>query len=57
MLYLLGWYEEDGLRCQLCLFHPQHCEDEDAFGLVNSVTWHNQNAIGYCDVDGVIGFG
>lgn len=45
VLYLLGWYEEDGLRCQLCLFHPQHCEDEDAFGLVNSVTWHKCEAI------------
>lgn len=23
--YLYNWYAEDGLRCQLCLFHPAHC--------------------------------
>ena len=39
VLYLLGWYEADGLRCQLCLFHPQHCEDEHPFRLANSATW------------------
>ncbi|CAE8616986.1 unnamed protein product [Polarella glacialis] len=25
VLYLLGWYDEDGLLCQLCLFHPSRC--------------------------------
>eukprot|EP00438_Fugacium_kawagutii_P021303 Skav206974 [mRNA] locus=scaffold1394:16408:19084:- [translate_table: standard] len=40
VLYLLGWYEADGLRCQLCLFHPQHCEDEHPFRLANSATSH-----------------
>lgn len=26
--YLYGWYAQDGLRCQMCLFHPEHCDDE-----------------------------
>lgn len=26
--YLYGWYATNGLRCQMCLFHPQHCDDE-----------------------------
>jgi len=26
--YLYGWYAQNGLRCQMCLFHPQHCDDE-----------------------------
>lgn len=37
VLYLLGWYEASGLRCQLCLFHPQHCSEEWAFHAANSV--------------------
>jgi len=36
VLYLLGWYNSDGLRCQLCLFHPSHCEEEHPFGLSNT---------------------
>jgi len=24
--YLYAWYSTDGLRCQMCLFHPQHCD-------------------------------
>jgi len=24
--YLYGWYAKNGLRCQMCLFHPLHCE-------------------------------
>ncbi|CAJ1386096.1 unnamed protein product [Effrenium voratum] len=39
VLYLLGWYELEGLRCQLCLFHPAHCEDEHPFRLVNSAAF------------------
>lgn len=35
VLYLFGWYEAYGLRCQLCLFDPAHCSAEDAFSLVN----------------------
>lgn len=26
--YLYGWYASNGLRCQMCLFHPQHCDDQ-----------------------------
>eukprot|EP00439_Symbiodinium_sp_Y106_P037018 s1209_g4.t1 len=29
VLYLFGWYEASGLRCQLCLFDSAHCSDED----------------------------
>lgn len=39
VLYLLGWYESEGLRCQLCLFHPQHCEEEHPFRLANSIAF------------------
>merc|ERR1712194_833824 len=28
VLYLYGWYAKNGLRCQMCLFHPAHCEDQ-----------------------------
>jgi len=27
-LYIYAWYAQNGLRCQMCLFHPQHCDDE-----------------------------
>jgi len=37
VLYLLGWYEAGGLRCQLCLFHPHHCSSEQAFHLTNLI--------------------
>eukprot|EP00931_Biecheleriopsis_adriatica_P057265 TRINITY_DN33971_c0_g1_i1.p1 TRINITY_DN33971_c0_g1~~TRINITY_DN33971_c0_g1_i1.p1 ORF type:complete len:587 (-),score=102.59 TRINITY_DN33971_c0_g1_i1:59-1819(-) len=39
VLYLLGWYETKGLRCQLCLFHPEHCEEEHPFKLANSAAF------------------
>eukprot|EP00811_Abedinium_folium_P033693 NODE_6637_length_1653_cov_5.816514.p1 GENE.NODE_6637_length_1653_cov_5.816514~~NODE_6637_length_1653_cov_5.816514.p1 ORF type:complete len:484 (-),score=111.56 NODE_6637_length_1653_cov_5.816514:202-1584(-) len=26
--YLYGWYGSNGLRCQMCLFHADHCDDE-----------------------------
>jgi len=26
--YLYAWYSTDGLRCQMCLFHPQHCDGQ-----------------------------
>jgi len=32
VVYLLAWYEADGLRCQLCLFTPDRCEDASPFG-------------------------
>lgn len=28
IMYLYGWYANNGLRCQMCLFHPQHCDDQ-----------------------------
>lgn len=37
VLYLFGWYEAGGLRCQLCLFDAEHCSDEDAFHFSNVV--------------------
>jgi len=37
VLYIFGWYESNGLRCQLCLFHPQHCSEEDPFHTANAV--------------------
>jgi hypothetical protein len=33
--YLYGWYAENGLRCQMCLFHPQHCDDEHPLHFAN----------------------
>jgi len=39
VLYLFGWYESEGLRCQLCLFHPWHCEEEHPFRLTNSAAF------------------
>lgn len=26
--YIYGWYASNGLRCQMCIFHPDHCEVE-----------------------------
>jgi len=37
VLYLFGWYESSGLRCQFCLFHPEHCGYENPFHTVNLV--------------------
>jgi len=37
VLYLLGWYEANGLRCQMCLFDPQHCVMEHPFHIANLV--------------------
>lgn len=37
VLYIFGWYESNGLRCQLCLFHPVHCSEEDPFHFSNAV--------------------
>lgn len=31
VLYLLRWFEEDGMRCQLCLFHPGRCDEAHPF--------------------------
>jgi len=37
VLYLLGWYEASGLRCQLCLFQPEYCRGESAFHITNTI--------------------
>jgi len=37
VLYLFGWYESNGLRCQLCLFHPDYCTQENPFHFANLV--------------------
>eukprot|EP00929_Paragymnodinium_shiwhaense_P080902 TRINITY_DN42232_c0_g1_i1.p1 TRINITY_DN42232_c0_g1~~TRINITY_DN42232_c0_g1_i1.p1 ORF type:complete len:482 (+),score=71.59 TRINITY_DN42232_c0_g1_i1:121-1566(+) len=33
--YLLGWYEADGVKCQLCLFDSSYCEQPHPFHLWN----------------------
>lgn len=35
VMYLLGWYEADGLRCQLCLFRSDLCTAGHALNFVN----------------------
>lgn len=37
MAYLYGWYSNNGLRCQMCLFHPAHCDDEHPLHWSNSM--------------------
>jgi len=39
VLYIYGWYEASGLRCQLCLFRPEHCGDEAPFHFSNMVAF------------------
>jgi len=39
VLYVLGWYEAAGLRCQMCLFDPQHCTPEHPFHFSNAVAF------------------
>lgn len=35
MIYLHAWYADDGMRCQMCLFHPDSCPilDDDELPL------------------------
>eukprot|EP00928_Gymnodinium_smaydae_P045729 TRINITY_DN30442_c0_g1_i1.p1 TRINITY_DN30442_c0_g1~~TRINITY_DN30442_c0_g1_i1.p1 ORF type:complete len:546 (+),score=97.07 TRINITY_DN30442_c0_g1_i1:31-1638(+) len=33
--YFYAWYATNGLRCQMCLFHPEHCADEHPLNLYN----------------------
>lgn len=40
--YLYGWYAKNGLRCQMCLFHPLHCE------LQHPLHWSNLFACLFC---------
>jgi len=35
--YLYGWYANNGLRCQMCLFHPSHCDDEHPLHTFNAL--------------------
>eukprot|EP00401_Gymnodinium_catenatum_P013883 CAMPEP_0117498176 /NCGR_PEP_ID=MMETSP0784-20121206/21576_1 /TAXON_ID=39447 /ORGANISM="" /LENGTH=498 /DNA_ID=CAMNT_0005293247 /DNA_START=69 /DNA_END=1565 /DNA_ORIENTATION=+ len=37
VLFIFGWYEGGGLRCQLCMFRPEHCTDESPFHFANMV--------------------
>lgn len=37
VLYLLGWYDTGGLRCQLCLFHADQCQLEPPFNVSNAI--------------------
>jgi len=37
VLYLFGWYEASGLRCQLCLFEAAYCGHEEPFHFTNLV--------------------
>merc|ERR1712046_115954 len=39
ILYLLGWYEAEGLRCQLCLFDMDHCGVEEPFHFANAIAF------------------
>jgi len=33
--YLVGWYDRNGMRCQMCLFDLDHCQTSYAFHGVN----------------------
>uniref|UniRef100_A0A7S2LKH3 Uncharacterized protein n=1 Tax=Zooxanthella nutricula TaxID=1333877 RepID=A0A7S2LKH3_9DINO len=33
--YMYGWYATNGLRCQMCLFHPLHCGQESPLHWTN----------------------
>lgn len=33
--YLYAWYSDNGLRCQMCLFHPRLCEEEHPLHFAN----------------------
>jgi len=35
VMYLFSWYARDGLRCQMCLFHPKHCDEQQALHWTN----------------------
>ncbi|CAK0891895.1 unnamed protein product, partial [Prorocentrum cordatum] len=36
-LYLYAWYAPNGLRCQACLFHPLHCNNEHPLHWTNLI--------------------
>lgn len=33
--YLYAWYADNGLRCQMCLFHPSHCDEQHPLHVTN----------------------
>jgi len=33
--YLFAWYDAKGIKCQLCLFHPEHCDPQHPFHPTN----------------------
>lgn len=35
--YIYSWYAVDGLRCQMCIFHPDHCDNEHPLHLSNLI--------------------
>jgi hypothetical protein len=37
VMYLYHWYRNSGMRCQLCLFDPEHCEDEHPLHFSNGL--------------------
>jgi len=39
VLYLYGWYEASGLRCQLCMFNAEHCGAEHPFHATNALAF------------------
>eukprot|EP00929_Paragymnodinium_shiwhaense_P106730 TRINITY_DN72344_c0_g1_i1.p1 TRINITY_DN72344_c0_g1~~TRINITY_DN72344_c0_g1_i1.p1 ORF type:complete len:488 (+),score=74.20 TRINITY_DN72344_c0_g1_i1:157-1620(+) len=39
VLYVFGWYEASGLRCQLCMFRPDYCGAEQPFHFANFVAF------------------
>merc|ERR1719271_1155475 len=37
VLYLIGWYDREGLKCQRCLFDQQACAAESPFHAGNTL--------------------
>lgn len=49
VLYVLGWYEESGLRCQLCLFDVKYCSTENPFHLFNLIAFGSTLVSALCN--------
>jgi len=37
IIYIYNWYAQDGLRCQMCIFHPVHCYDQYPLHFSNAI--------------------
>lgn len=37
VFYLYSWYANNGLHCQMCLFHPEHCDNQHPLHWTNSM--------------------